>query len=249
MSDPNFEEHRVHSGRFPFARTLWAQKSPFGNPRAAVIFLDGELYVMGVKAPAVVFDLQAAQSIPSVLAVYVTNESAAARHTDYTCNMEYASFIAQDVLPWLFSRFPDISRENVVVSGLSLSGLCAAFLAVQSPSRFRAAICQSPSFWWEKERFRNSLPPAGSNSPVLWVSVGNRETDKGVSHPPSEMLQESTQIEACERTCATLRSQGYSVVYQPFDGGHDPQCWREDLKLAIPWAFAASTERPPTPTE
>jgi enterochelin esterase-like enzyme len=245
MSAPNFEEHQVSSAKHPFARKVWMQKSPFGNPRAAVIFLDGELFVMGVKAPEVVFDLQAAQSIPPVLAVYVTNESAAARHTDFTCNREYASFIAQEVLPWMFSRFPDISRKNVVISGLSLSGLCAAFVAVHFPDCFRAAICQSPSFWWEKERFKNALSPAGAVRPALWVSVGDKETDKGVSHAPSGMLQESTQIEACERTCAALSNHGYPVLYQTFNGGHDPQCWREDLKRAIPWAFLVPTNHLP----
>jgi enterochelin esterase family protein len=134
MSDAHFEEHRINSSRLPLARTLWTQQSPLGNPRDVIIFLDGELYVMRVMAPEVVFDLQAAQSISPVLAVYVSNESAAARHTDYTCNMEYASFIAQDVLPWMLSKFPDIPRENVVVSGLSLSGLGAAFLAVHFPN-------------------------------------------------------------------------------------------------------------------
>jgi enterochelin esterase-like enzyme len=34
-----------------------------------------------------------------------------------------------------------------------------------------------------------------------------------------------------------MRTKGYSVSYREYDGDHDPDCWREDLSLALPWAW------------
>jgi iron(III)-enterobactin esterase len=119
-----------------------------------------------------------------------------------------------------------------IVVGLSLSGLAAAHAALAHHRQFRAAICQSPSFWWNDEQFCSSLPqPVGS---AFWVSVGDQETTRGISHPPSGMIQQTSQIEACQRGCDALKAAGYNVNYRVFQGGHDPARWREDLVLALP---------------
>jgi enterochelin esterase-like enzyme len=238
-----FQEESVSSANPMFTRKVWTQESPLANPRSAVIFLDGELYQTRVEAACVVHDLQVAGRIPPAIAVYLSNDGAAARHIDYTCNPAYSTFITREVLGGVLRRFSHILPEEIAICGLSLSGLCAAYVAMQFPDRFRAVICQSPSFWWDKERFGRTLPPAGMIKPSVWISVGTKETQKGVSHAPSGMLQESTQVEACERACSALRNGGYAVRYQTFDGGHDPACWREDLKLALPWAFSLPAAR------
>jgi iron(III)-enterobactin esterase len=70
-----------------------------------------------------------------------------------------------------------------------------------------------------------------------WISVGSRETETGMSHPPSGMVQELSQIAGCALACAAFRDRRYSISYREYDGGHDPECWREDLALALPWAW------------
>jgi enterochelin esterase-like enzyme len=243
MSDGKFEEHLLTSAKLPLARKVWTQQSPFGSEKSAIIFLDGELYIMGVQAAGVVRELQEAGRIPPTLAVYVGNDGSAARHTDYTCNAAYASFICEEVLSWVLSTFPEIAPDEIVIAGLSLSGLCAAFLAVRFPDCPRAVICQSPSLWWGNERFKEMVSPVPARSPGIWISVGDQETQKDVAHPPTGLRQKSSQIEACERASEMLRSQGYSINYRMFQGGHDPQCWRDDLVLAIQWACASPKTR------
>jgi hypothetical protein len=76
--------------------------------------------------------------------------------------------------------------------------------------------------------------------PGFWVSVGNQETERGVSHPPSGMLQQTSQIEACRRGCDALRAAGYNVNHRVFEGRHDPERWREDLVLALPWVTSSA---------
>jgi enterochelin esterase-like enzyme len=234
------EEAFVSSAAKPPGRRVWKMRPETEQPFCAAIFLDGELYIERVEAVPVLRQLQASGSIPPMLAVFVSSSSAAARHVDYTCDADYASFLSQDVVPWLLNSQAEVDCNHVTVVGLSLSGLAAAHAALTHHVEFRAAICQSPSFWWNDERLCSSLPKAIGSPPGFWVSVGNQETDRGVSHPPSGMLQQTSQIEACRRGCDALRAAGYNVNHRVFQGRHDPERWREDLVLALSWVTSSA---------
>ena len=180
--------------------------------------------------------------MPPIHAVFVSNHGAEARHRDFTCNAGYATSIASDVVDWTRRKHPAV-RDFVIV-GLSLSGLAAAHIAVLHPHMFRAAVCQSASFWWERGRICELLPTASPLAPEFWLSVGDRETARCISHPPSGLRQELTQIEGCRLAGTALRRRGFLVTNREFQGGHDPACWREDLALALPWVWRnESSER------
>jgi enterochelin esterase-like enzyme len=34
-----------------------------------------------------------------------------------------------------------------------------------------------------------------------------------------------------------MESENLHEQSELFHGGHDPECWREDLRSALPWAF------------
>ncbi len=239
MSLTNSLTNDVLAGPNPGSlRTVWTQPGVSAAPRRLAIFLDAELYIERVQAPLVLNSLQDQAAIQPVAAVYVSNDSAASRHVDYTCHAGYAEFIAHDVVNWALQRFPTTDPEQLVLIGLSLSGLAAADIAVRFPARFQYVICQSPSFWWEQERFRKQLLPKPSLGPSFWICVGTQETTAGVAHAPTGMRQESSQLAACTRTCDTLRKQSYTVVDVTYHGGHDPACWQADLYRALSWACA-----------
>jgi enterochelin esterase family protein len=227
-------EHVVRSHAVPIERKVWASAAVGGRPEALLVFLDGELYLERVGAATVVEQLQRSDVLPPVAAAFVSNNGPAARHDDFTCRPDYSAFIAGDVCRWMINGNPGV--DKVVLVGLSLSGLAAAFAATQYPSIFAGTICQSPSFWWEAGRFYKELGPASRAGVRLWVCVGDRETAANVSHPPSGMLQQLTQIEGCDFGVTSLRRNGYDVTFRTFPGGHDPNCWRDDLMLALPWA-------------
>lgn len=237
MTHPPLIRSSVAGGSPPRERIVWALPAP-AAPATALVFLDGEIYIERVGAPAVVRQLQEAGAIPSTVALFVSHGGAAARHQDFTCCPAYADFVADDLAGWVRREYESV-REIALV-GLSLSGLAAAGIALRHPRVFRAAVCQSPSFWWERGRFAQELLPAAPPRPEFWISVGSRETETGVSHPPSGLRQEQSQIAGCAAALAALRRQGYEAAYREFDGGHDPDCWREDLALALPWLWRRS---------
>jgi len=224
---------RCQSGMFK--RTVWSLAPPAGRPAVAILFLDAELYQERVGAAAVVRRLQARRVIPPAVAAFLSDGGAAARHEDFVCRPEYARFVAGDLVGSVREEHPAVTE--FVIAGLSLSGLAAAYAATRHPAVFRAAVCHSPSFWWERGRFAQELPPATPAGPEFWICVGSRETETGLSHPPSGLRQGLTQVAGCLGAVAALRANGYGVSYREYDGGHDPECWRDDLSLALPWAL------------
>ena len=236
------EEDFIASKVIPSGRRVWELAPRSGGSVWTLLFLDAELYIERVNAPTVVKELQRAGNIPSVHSIFVSNESAPARHVDYTCNPTYSRFLIEDVLSWLTRKHPNMPCNNMVIVGLSLSGLAAAFAATQYSDQFPNAICQSPSFWWNDEWFRRTFGEQQSRT-RFWISVGNLEKQENVTHPPTGMMQRASQIDACRRTWNLLKSRGYVVRDHIFEGSHDPNCWREDLALALSWALEINGER------
>jgi enterochelin esterase-like enzyme len=227
-------EHSIIDPTDAVERRVWILP-PADDATTAIVFLDGELYVERVRAPDVLRRLRAEGSIPGGPAFFVAADSGAARHRDFVCRKEYAAFVANEVAGFVRQANPQVGR--IVLAGLSLSGLAAAHAATRYSDVFPRVICQSPSLWWERGRFADDLPPAAKPGQEFWICVGNRETESGVSHAPSGLLQELTQVEGCLHCAAALRAKGYGVSYREFDGGHDHACWRDDLALALPWAW------------
>jgi enterochelin esterase-like enzyme len=232
-------EHILANASGSIARQIWLSAAGEAAARGAILFLDGELYRDRVRAQDVVDALVADSEIPPVRCLYVSSTGAAARHADYTCRDEYAAFITRDVARWFAEQDVAARSGQIVLAGLSLSGLAAAHVALTYPAPWRSVICQSPSFWWQDEAFRRQLPPAAPQHPPLWVCVGDAELSRDVAHPPSGLWQGETQIDACQRTCDDLARLGYNVRYRTYAGGHDPACWAADLRLSLPWALAA----------
>jgi len=224
-----------------FERTVWESDSP-GDVSSALVFLDAELYLERVGAQAVVQRLQEQGRIPPAAIRYVSHGGAAARHTDFVCSPGYAQFVCSTVVEQIRRRNPAV-RDFVIV-GLSLSGLAAAFIASRHPEIFRVALCQSASFWWDHGRFARDLPQASRADQKFWTCVGNQETATGVSHPPTGLRQELSQIQGCDLAIEAFQAQGYRVRHRVYDGGHDPICWRADLAEALVWAWQTESDEP-----
>jgi enterochelin esterase-like enzyme len=231
------DEDFVQSDLKPPGRRIWTQASTGERAKRLLVFLDAELYLERVSARQLVTQLQHEGLIPPAVAVFVSSESAAARHSDFVCDSAYADFLSRDLVPHLLAKH-SVDSDAAVLIGLSLSGLAAAHAALTT-DRFQVGVCQSPSFWWGGERLPSLLPPINDVAPRLWVSVGDLETDRDVSHPPSGLFQATSQRDSCERVAAALGAAGCEVAYRRFHGGHDAACWRDDLALALPWATSA----------
>jgi enterochelin esterase family protein len=223
----------ISSNRIAGTRRIWLQPWAVGQPRDCVIFLDAEIYRERVQAPAIVERLQRQGALPPATFVYLSSHNAAARHADFACNDEFASFLVHDVVPWIERTLGGFSRYYL--AGLSLSGLAAAHATWRHPGAFSGSLCQSPSAWWNGEWLSAAIVPRAAPPCRYWLSVGDQELQTGISHPPTGLWQETSQRESVRRLAERLKEVNPVVQLHEFRGDHDPHCWAEELPLALPW--------------
>jgi enterochelin esterase family protein len=228
------EEHVVTSASTEYSRKVWyAESGP--NPEVLCIFLDGEYYVNKMDALASLAGLTIRNQAPPMACLFVSHVDGTARHQDYTCNSRYAEFLAKDLISWLRMRSGISSVGGHLLGGTSLSGLQAAYTSLHYPDVFRLVLCHSGSFWWNQEWLTSTLHNLPRNAAKYWISVGDKETDSGISHPPTGMRQEVDQISAARRFADAVRKRGNPVHYYLNRGGHDISPWKEELPQAMQW--------------
>ena len=220
-----------------YSRKIWLLETGYKEPRMLGIFLDGEFYVNHLNGPALLEQLQAAGTIPSMLCAFVSHVNGEARHRDLTCNPQYGDFIARGVVGWLCSKSGLDLKGGNLIAGASLGGLAATHVTLTYPTVFSRCLSQSASYWWNNEWLANDLASMPSNKGRFWISVGNKETASGVSHPPTGLRQDVSQISACERMAADLGGIGHSVHYSVYEGGHEFKPWAEEMGKALTWLF------------
>lgn len=194
------------------------------------IVLDAEIYLDRMDAG----DLFVSAA-PEWDWVFVSHIDGAARHHDFTCSDAYARFLAEEIV----THFSRSGPGGHLVAGLSLSGLAAAHAALRYPEVFAYALCQSGSFWWEREALASQIPASPSQAPRFWLSVGDREDGAGDVHPPNGLRQETGQRMAVEGMAAALDRTGYSVRCEIFEGGHELAPWRAELPTALDWLLCS----------
>lgn len=169
----DLESFVVESGEY--TRTVWVIPGP-PEPHPLYLFLDGEHYLRDMFIAPVARGLTACGRVPSGTWAFVSHVCGADRIADYTCNERYTSFIAEDVVSALRSRF-SLAPFGHVIGGLSLSALAAAHLTLRYPGLFNSALCQSGSFWWRAE-FREAMGVCTIAATLMRVQVkGEKESD------------------------------------------------------------------------
>jgi enterochelin esterase family protein len=236
---PSEVHHRVASHHLGNERSVWVRE-PFGGGRSAnlVVFLDAELYRDRVRAHTILNDLQASGEVEDSLAVFVSYESLEARARECPCHPPFAAFVAEELLPWIWSRYPMAKDASArILAGLSYTGLAASYVATIHPGTFTKIISQSGSYWSNDcqlvEQVRRSdgwIPPA------FYLDVGLLETDKGILHSP-DLVQDVSQIDGVRAFRDALAAKGALVKYVEFDGGHDFEAWKNTLPDALRWAL------------
>lgn len=197
------------------------------------IFLDAEFYLDRTTALDTIVALVEREEVPPTGFAFLPHVDNAHRHVDFACNFAYAGYLSEVVVPEVRKHFPSLEENGHFLCGLSLSGLAGAHAVGTHPDRFAGAICQSGSFWWNDECLTDN---AGAlREKRLYLSVGDGEIQSGLSHAPSGMRQEVSQLDACIRFAERMREQDNEVRFEIFAGGHDYGPWSAELGDALRW--------------
>lgn len=131
-------------------RDVWVYtptgSSTTGKRLPLVVLMAGSAYFNFTSVPATLDHLIAERRIQPVVAVGV-----AGGNNSLTCSPEYASFLADQLVPWMRNNYHATGDpKQTVIGGSSLGGLAATFTAFTHPEVFGKAFAQSGSFWWKR---------------------------------------------------------------------------------------------------
>lgn len=223
-------------------RQIWVY-TPLGyNPTDSiadnlVIAFDGGVYTQSIPLPAILDSLIVSGKIPPTVAVLVDNASDGRRLADLANHARFASFITDELVPWI-RRHYRVSRDprRVIITGSSAGGLAAAYIAFNRPDLFGNVLAQSGAFWRGNE---------GRNGPPYeWLTAQFRGTprksirfflDVGSTESRGAMGGSAPSILAANRRLRdVLRARGYAVEYfEVPNGHHSPADWRLRLPLGL----------------
>lgn len=241
----------TQSNRFPgTSRRIWIH-TPFGQSPSAesavMFFNDGWWYLdpRGAVRGAVVLDNLAAEgALPAMIGVFVEagtldihGTPTKHRNEEYDAfNDEYASFLLEEVMPLVESRFA-VSRDPMMrgICGGSSGGDAAMTAAWTRPDGIGRVIAFNPSF---------AQMPDGNPYPKLLAAEPRRSTriflhaahrDLNWNQPVDNWFAESLE------TAAALARAGYDFRLVVGDGGHSPNHGGTLLPDALRWLWADGT--------
>jgi enterochelin esterase-like enzyme len=223
---------------------VWMPPDPPDYPMPAIVLLDGEaMHGARARIELIFANLVASGSVPPFVGVLAHNATETSRMTEYPCNADFASFLADELMPRLRRSYPIATEpERVAIGGFSYGGLAADFAALTRPDVFGAALSMSASLWWgirprgaadgdhsqghddQPRWLTRQVTPAGPGAPRFWLDVGQLE-NAPISHAAGlDMVTTNREFRE------VLQANGYQVVgYREQPGGHDLFNWRRTL--------------------
>jgi enterochelin esterase family protein len=202
-----------------------------------LVLHDGSDYLHHAAAATVLDNLIHRGLVPEFVVAFCDPQD---RLTEYADDERHATFIAEELVPYLEAHLPLIgSRDARCLGGASFGAVATLSTAVRHPDTFGKLLLQSGSFAGASDA---CVEPPGD----LWDSVYHfvqryraaptAVADKvfmscGVLEP---MISENRAMRPI------LKSAGMQVVMGEALDGHTWGCWRDLLGVGLPWLFADS---------
>jgi enterochelin esterase-like enzyme len=177
--------------------------------------------------PKILDNLISKNQIPPMVAILIDDSVPSARKTELPCNIDFADFLAKEVVPWSRERYHTTAdAARTVVAGSSYGGLASVFAGLRHSEVFGNVVSLSGSFWWKPEGEKEGewLTKQVDASPKLplrfYLEVGLME-----SYP--------MQITANRHLRDVLNAKGYPVHYFEYDGGHAFLNWSNGMARSL----------------
>jgi enterochelin esterase family protein len=195
------------------------------------------VYTGAIPLPQILDSLTLARAVTPSVAVMIDNASGADRIADLGNRAAFASFLADELVPWVAARYR-VTRSpmRTIVTGSSAGGLAAAYVAFRRPDVFGNVLSQSGAFWrgnegtnaapfeWLTEQYSSSAA-----KPIhFFLDVGSTESIGAMGGTAPSILQANRNLRD------VLKARGYAVDYYEVPGGeHDPSTWRVRLPVGL----------------
>lgn len=229
------ERHRVATSALDGDRDTWVYLPPGHDrgdttPLPVLVLCDGDMWFGRLELGHTLDALIADGSLPPLAVLAPDAVDSRTRWLELGGRDTFVAFLADELLPWAAGRWPLTTHpRQTVVAGQSLGGVTALHAGHLRPERFGNVLAQSSSLWW-----RPGLPPPGRAKPpvygIPWL-VGRyaQAEPRPVTVHLDVGLHEGVMVDHHRVLSDALRSAGYRVTYDEFNGGHDYACWHGAL--------------------
>ncbi|MFJ8537002.1 enterochelin esterase [Streptomyces sp. NPDC093591] len=229
------ERHRVASATLGGHRDTWVYLPPGHDPvrdapLPVVALCDGDMWFGRLGFQHTLDALVADGALPPLAVLAPDAVDRRTRSRELGAREEFVSFLADELLPWAAGRWSlGTDPGRTVVAGQSLGAMTALYAGHLRPDRFGNVLAQSASLWW-----RPGLPPGNGPQPPVFgtpwlVTRFAAAGPRPVTVHLDVGLHEGSMIEHSRALYDVLRSVGYRVTYDEFNGGHDYVCWHGAL--------------------
>ncbi|MGO1053516.1 alpha/beta hydrolase-fold protein [Crossiella sp. CA198] len=237
-------ELRLTSAALGNERRVTVYRPPVGEgPFPLVVMLDGECWTRVAELPTALDNRIADGALaPAVVAFVHTPEVAdrpGARLRESTCNPALTMLLA-DELPPLLREF-DVTTDpaRTVLAGNSLTGLAAAYTALERPEVYGNVLSSSGSFWWGYADHPIAATLGGKDGEPEWLTRQYADApavpvrfwlDCGILEAGNVPWIPGVDPRAANRHFRTvLRAKGNQVDYFEAPGGHEFVSFRRNV--------------------
>lgn len=224
------QSYRVESASLGSERTVCVYTPPGYDSHAKdgyrlLVLSDGLSYGNWLSAVAMLDGLIRAQRLPPIVSVW-TDELPDVRDSEY--NRHSASFLTDELLPWLQGRFNVSSDPQKTILGSTSEEAAAVFAALQRPDLFGNVLFQSGSFWdWHDDAKWELVTSQYVGDPTLSVHLF-------IEAPlQQEASAQETFADTNGRFSDILESKGYRVTSDQIGGTGQPVRWEQTLPQGL----------------
>lgn len=205
------------------------------GPFPLAVIMDGECWTRVADLPTALDNLIAAGKLaPTVVAFVHTADVAdapAARIRENICNPALTTLLCEELPPLLAEFGVSTDPARKVLAGNSLTGLAAAFTAVERPDAYGNVLANSGSFWWGYADHPIAATLGGKDGEPEWLTrqIAERPPvpvrfwlDCGILEAGNVPWIPGVDPRAANRHLRTvLRAKGNQVDYLEAPGGHE----------------------------
>lgn len=166
----------------------------------------------------------------------------------------YASFIMEELIPFLHQHFPSLSIRNKFLAGFSLGGLMAFDMLMDYPHEFAAVGVFSGSFWWRSKGLNDGY--LEERDRIMHAKIRTKQRQNGVRFfLQTGQLDEKADrnkngiIDSIDDTLGIideLSKIGYIpnheiTYFELADGKHDIETWGRVMPRFLDWLNSTSS--------
>lgn len=198
---------------------------------------DGDDYMRYAALGPILDNLMARREIPDLVVALTSSPN---RKVEYAADARHATFLTEEVVPWLEARYPLRAQpQNRCLMGASFGAVASFSTAARYPGFYGRLLLQSGSFAFTDIGDQNLRGPAFE--PIIQFMNTWRAAPEAISERVFVSCGRYESLIYENRSLIPLLDgTGMDVRFREARDGHNWENWRDRLREGLSWLFPGS---------